>query len=349
MALTSTQVLHQHVLLTERMKRPDAVVANFLRFHMAGVISDNGRASAMFHPVLRAGYKGIVTDDDAKAMCRILGASLAAATTFHVADHMVASMRTIFESTWRGPEVIHGAEMPCTSGFAWLDTPWLLGEPGSRFFVRAVSWQFTEVFTVPDLMQAGHTSGGDAPWPCVRVGLWRYQGDETDPREHYSRVLGSLLITHTALVPLDLGFAKDQDGEALSSEAFLALVHLLWMFLGMEITASERQPIKATNLKRAARVLHHPEVRVVLLRRVRHASDPSGTSREVDWTCRWIVQGHYRHKERPEKPHRAIAAGADKHCVVCGAELQNWIAPYIKGPDGLPLRATEQTVMRLAR
>jgi hypothetical protein len=348
--LTAAQVLHQHVLLAERMRKPDPYVADFLRYHMDSLIKDHGQASSMFHPVVRAGYRGAVKQSQADSMCQLLGAGLAAATTFQVAAHMVRSMRGIFENTWLGPDIIHGAELPCTSGFAWLDESWRVGKPGKDFTIRAISWQFTEVY----VSEPGQPYvGPDAPFPCVRVTIWRYHGDETDTTERrFGRELGSLLITHTALIPMDMEFSKasQHDGDDQSTtEAFLALIHLLWMFLGMEITASERQPIKGANLKRARRTLVNPEVRVVLLRRLRHATDAPGTHRAVDWTCRWIVQGHYRHKQRPQHPHRAVAAGADKHCTICGAELQSWVAPYIKGPDGLPLRATEKTIMRLAR
>jgi hypothetical protein len=352
MTLTASQVLHQHVLLADRMRKPDPDVADFLRYHMNSLIKDYGRASSMFHPIIRAGYTGHVDQRKADDMCRLIGGGLTAATTYQVAANMVADMRAVFERTWLGPDIIHSAELPALNGFAWLDTPWKIGQEES-FAVRAMSWQFAEVYAMAEPGQPDLPADEDHPYPCVRVSIWRYQGDITDPEEKFSGMLGSLLITHSALIPLNMPFSKRtaaaKGGETATTEAFLALIHLLWMFLGMEITASERAPIKAGNLKRAARTLVNPEVRVVLLRRLRHATDAPGTSRDVDWRCRWIVQGHYRHKQRPDSPHRAVAAGVDKHCARCGGELQAWVAPYIKGPDGLPLRATEQTLMRLAR
>jgi hypothetical protein len=352
--LTAAQVLHQHVLLTERMRRPDPLVADFLRYHMDDVIKDNGgRATAMFHPVIPAGTRRRVKIEEAQALAQLIGSCLAAATTFQVAGNMVRDMRSIFEATWEGPEIIHSREVPCTSGFAWLDEPWMIGPPRTGFTVRALSWQFTEVYTVNDLADPP-IAPQDYPWPCVRVCMWRYGNDETDPREHFSSDLGSLLITHTAIIPLDMLMEKaayddEEEGGAPSTESFLALVHLLWMFLGMEITSTSRAQVKAGYLKRAGKVLHHPEVKIVLLRKLRHAGEETGEHRPVDWSCRWIVQGHYRHKERPEHPHSAVATGSDKHCAVCGGQLSSWVAPYIKGPDGFPLRATEQVVMRLAR
>lgn len=354
MTLTASQVLHQHVLLTDRMRKPDPAVTDFLRYHMNNVINDHGYASTTFHPIIRQGYSGPVEPHHATGMAQLLGASLAVATTYQVAANMVRDMRAVFDGTGLGPDIIHSAELPGLSGFAWLDTPWVIGQT-DNFAVRALSWQFTEVYAKVDPGQPPPHPDTGHPFPCVRVTIWRYAGDQSDRIEQrFGSDLGSLLITHTALIPLDMQFSKRRapnhtDDAVSTTEAFLGLIHLLWMFLGMEITSSERAPIKPGNLKRAARTLHHPEVRVVLLRRLRHATDAPGTSRVVNWTCRWPVQGHYRHKERPAKPHTAIAAGADKHCTVCGGELQSWIAPYIKGPDGLPLRATEQILMRLAR
>jgi hypothetical protein len=93
-----------------------------------------------------------------------------------------------------------------------------------------------------------------------------------------------------------------------------------------------------------------------MLRRVHYASDenlPEGEHRSIDWTCTWLVQGHARHLEDYDHAmygkHRAVQdhdAGPGR-CTTCGART-TWVRPYIKGPDGLPLKQTKQ-VYRLAR
>jgi hypothetical protein len=238
-------------------------------------------------------------------------------------------------------------ELPCEAGFAWLDDSWRIGlEDG--FVIRALSWAYEDIMTGDDTALTPAERAVLRTWPCVRVGLWRWDSDVDDSSDLGGAELGPLVLTHTALVPLGLEFRKPDNSDVHATDSFLALVHLLWMFLGMEITATERPHIDRGFRRRAQRVLKHDEVRVILLRRIRHATDPDGTCRRVDWSCRWPVQGHYRHAERTSDGHHAVAAGFDKRCAACGGAL-HYVRPYIKGPDGLPLHATDKTVKRLVR
>ena len=74
------------------------------------------------------------------------------------------------------------------------------------------------------------------------------------------------------------------------------------------------------------------DVRVVTLRR--HApTDQSGTHRPVAWSHRWIVEMHKRNQWYPKQGvHKVIFVG-----------------PYIKGPEGLPLKDSAVPVRALVR
>ena len=70
-------------------------------------------------------------------------------------------------------------------------------------------------------------------------------------------------------------------------------------------------------------------VRPVRLLRLRRAGKAQGTSDDEraarDYTCRWMVKGHWRQQWYPSRGlHRPI-----------------WINPHVKGPDGKPLKITE--------
>jgi hypothetical protein len=62
-------------------------------------------------------------------------------------------------------------------------------------------------------------------------------------------------------------------------------------------------------------------VTVIRLRRARRDADPDESAGHVDWSCRWIVRGHWRQ----------LADGR-----------QTFIHAYVKGPEGRPLRATHR-------
>jgi hypothetical protein len=74
----------------------------------------------------------------------------------------------------------------------------------------------------------------------------------------------------------------------------------------------------------------------------------------VDWSCRWLVQGFYRHV-RGEHGHKPVPRwhGKQMVCETCWqkeAELVpvSWVRPHLRGPEGKPLKAS-QTLYKLAR
>ncbi len=74
------------------------------------------------------------------------------------------------------------------------------------------------------------------------------------------------------------------------------------------------------------------DVKVVELRRRETVTQSSGAHPEhVDWSCRWIVNGHWRNQ--PYKDARKLI----------------YIMPYVKGPDDRPLRVPTQTVYAVRR
>jgi hypothetical protein len=70
-------------------------------------------------------------------------------------------------------------------------------------------------------------------------------------------------------------------------------------------------------------------VKVVTLRRLRAKHEGGGT-REVEWTHRWMVSGHWRNQ-----PYKD------------GVRLR-YIFPFVKGPEHLPL-VVKETVYALKR
>ena len=70
-------------------------------------------------------------------------------------------------------------------------------------------------------------------------------------------------------------------------------------------------------------------VKVIRLRHVTHKS-PSGESQPVDWSHRWVVNGHWRMQPTKTGVKRI------------------WIMPHVKGPDDKPL-VLKETVFVLDR
>ncbi len=76
------------------------------------------------------------------------------------------------------------------------------------------------------------------------------------------------------------------------------------------------------------------DVKVIQLRRPQienHQQSEDGA--EVEWSCRWIVSGHWRNQYHPS---------TGKH------ELK-YILPYVKGPEDKPLKVPTHTVYEVSR
>jgi len=93
----------------------------------------------------------------------------------------------------------------------------------------------------------------------------------------------------------------------------------------------DEQPPRHTR-KQAARAGLDSLVKVILLRprRYEHAD---GDAVGVDYSCRWIVRGHWRQQFYPKAARR----------------IPLWINPFVKGPTDKPLRIPPTTVYEVSR
>lgn len=75
-------------------------------------------------------------------------------------------------------------------------------------------------------------------------------------------------------------------------------------------------------------------VRVIALRKRVYPQNASHAAEEaVEWSCRWLVRGHWREQWYPS----------------LGIHQPKWILPYVKGPEDKPLRPPRATVFAVVR
>jgi hypothetical protein len=288
-------------------------------------------------------------------MLSVMAHDLSDAITYEITSEMTDVMQSVYDKSIENTDILQQQEIPTESGFAWYDNGWQQTDRhGQSYTVRAVSWRFAD--TIP--CDFANNPGPAIMCPCVRIALWVHVDDD-DPawsRRFDTPGLGKLQALHTSIIPMNVPLAdegNEDTGAEASAGQFLGMIHLLWMFLGMEIVAQNRTPVPRHFRRRALKSITHGDVHVVLLRRLRHITEPvEGDKQRIDWTCRWVVQGHWRHVHRDgtepgDHVHRAVVVGMDRHCAVCGSDLA-WVRPYLKGPDGRPLRVSH-SLMKLAR
>lgn len=107
------------------------------------------------------------------------------------------------------------------------------------------------------------------------------------------------------------------------------------VWLQQRILISSSAHVERHRQKQLAREYNAPlpsEVKVIQLRRVEPQQHSTGTANEpIDWSCRWIVGGHWRNQ--PYKERRKLI----------------YIMPYVKGPADKPLKVPTHTVYQVNR
>jgi hypothetical protein len=187
----------------------------------------------------------------------------------------------------------------------------------------------------------------------VRITLWHdlaasfaAAGNEGTRSEEVIRALGPLVMAYTGVQPFGVEFpGVGEDGIPEP----LHYIHAVWLLLGTEIAAAGRGDVGRGTRRRVLKSIRHDQVTVITLRRPVHDRDTPGGQRDIDWSCRWIVRGFWRHLGGYGTiGHRHEGQGNGRgHCQACGGRV-TWVRPYVKGPDDRPLKAT-QTLYRLSR
>lgn len=305
--LPAREVLDLHADLQRSMARPEADLTRCMTEY-ATVDLELNPAWAASHLNPSVGLR------DLGPWLSSFATDLFGATTYQVTAEMVELAQGLSVTT---PDLaeFRAEELPSPYGFAWFDKP--VPRPAvddggmPPQLMHAVSWA-----QVPRLSFQVAGTGRTMNVPAVRLRKWGYN-DEVNVFPRPLHLMGQNTFS---LSPKIRTVLSD-----------IHLVHMIWILMGMEIVTSDAEPVERSARKRAAN-LKNQEVHVVRLRRSARRDD--GAPRRVDWSCTWLVRGHYR-----KAPHGGtFADGRDR----------TWVKPYIKGPEGMPLRASD-LLYRLSR
>jgi hypothetical protein len=310
--LAAREVLDLHADLQRMMADADRGHDPALRRIMA----DYAVEDANFNLAWAASHLHPSTSfDDLDPWLHSLGTDLFGAVTYQVTAEMTDLAEALRQTTPDLAEIRDG-ELPSPWGFMWLDKPVLrpsVDDDGRLpLLMHAVSWA-----RVPAVKVQDQRDGRMRTLPGVRIREWAWD-DRPSVRPRPLHIIGQ------SVVPVAAG--------AQVSMPELWTVHMLWILMGMEIVSLDPEPAGRAGRKRAAN-LRRQEVRVVRLRRAKHDQAPGGL-RKVDWSCTWLVRGHWRNA-----PHGGTFRDG---------RTRTWVKAYLKGPDGLPL-SVRDIVHRLDR
>lgn len=131
--------------------------------------------------------------------------------------------------------------------------------------------------------------------------------------------------------------APDTDATTQSEKtSFLQFYVASQLWLEQEIIRVESVNAERHYAKRLLRSGIDPQpIHVVHLRRVasRESDNSASVSGSVEWSCQWIVRGHWRQQFYPST----------------GERRPLWIMPYVKGPEEAPLKTPAPTVYAVVR
>lgn len=215
---------------------------------------------------------------------------------------------------------------PTRGGFCWFARPFA-GRAGNS--VDAVMWTRYDddrpgsAFTGPRVMF----------WEMGRTPQW----SPVHPSGSFSWGIGETMAERLALVasnPPVGGFEVSLEEHAASTARSLRRVAAMLAFLEQRVLVSHPESASRPARRRAERAGWEdvPAVQVVYLRRPASAS-AGGEHEAVEWSCRWLVRGHWRQQWCPAaREHKPI-----------------WITPHVKGPEAKPLKMPSATVFAVVR
>lgn len=124
----------------------------------------------------------------------------------------------------------------------------------------------------------------------------------------------------------DEGRPEDDRSDAMSqhdAQEFARVCCTLWLLLQQKVAVKRRAWPERAERRRWERESDRPipEVTVVELRKPISVNPEDRNAEPVDWSHRWIVDGHWRNQYHPST----------------GEHTPTWIAPYVKGPEDKPL------------
>lgn len=220
--------------------------------------------------------------------------------------------------------------IPTHAGWAWLGSPIrlpLIGDSGwtdaafdGALHFRGFSWELQEVVTV-DEEPTGVLNE-------VAISFYVERRDADRAIDFYSF--------------LDWPFSEPWDGWDTSDGRVTAsdmigghlrkFIYCFFAFLSQRIiTSTPMRADRATRRRIAQWQGPDPLINVVELRRREHHPRDTDEHQDVEWSCQWIVRGHW-HRYRTKD----------------GLQPR-WVAPYVKGPEDRPLKKPRAEVFAVIR
>lgn len=196
------------------------------------------------------------------------------------------------------------SQVDALQAISWITGPTPWSTPGAGKGIFIVYW--------------GHVRGRRLPWPG-QAQFWGF-GESWNDFDKWDGSYADLAA---------------QSEVASLMAANRQLLHAFLLFIEQRIFVSSMSPAERAVRKRAERAgwADAPLVRVIKLRRAQSMNGITDAAGAHEWSCQWVVRGHWRQQFYPSKH----------------ANQPLWITPYVKGPEDKPLKPPRATVFAVVR
>lgn len=305
--------------------------------------------------VIRPSWTQVVGTKTVNNLPDLVIEHLRQARTYHVSGDMVHLARHA-ATKLRDDDLFDVADAPSPAGFAALDEPFQVRDVrGNDMIGHYLTWgplnlvKAREGVTLAELDRDSGVTIDDLDPASVRPALLFTMWNDVWLRpDHYAQqvitewgerayslVYGRWSVIGCALVPggKTLGPMtvdprrvlgdRYEKGQVPWDSTHRVMAALFTLMNQTVTTESTRARASRATVKRAARtgVREPGDVTVVALRRRSQSTEHAGT-RSVDWSHRWVVDGHW-HRYRVGEGRRKVE--------------RRWVEDYVKGPEDRPL------------
>lgn len=298
------------------------------RKYMSGFVESLGRAG-----VFDATTGEIVSGDPEYASMLVHAAAtyLTECDPMYVSADLTELVDYAADHTSYKPEPLVVTDLITPHGFAYFSKPlYVTDTRGLQMPFRAIQWNPTVRKTAPgpgiDVALDGQMYDG----VVITLYAHRGDGDPLDDGHRYSDIsIGGSDLAMEYVTTLRFGQESEVFEKDDSIRDMLAHVKVFFRLCQQTIAVPRHERVARPTWKRAKATWKEiKEVVVFTLRRAKNAAQYEGDEREVQWSHRWMVNGHWRNQPYIERDQEG-----NKFTV----RRQIWIAPYVKGPDDKPL------------
>lgn len=250
--------------------------------------------------------------------------ALKSAETYYWSDDIARAVQQSSTSLPLDTAISFDRFKPGQARWFYFEKPLTLG---SEPVVAILSWFIDERH---GLFVASYADRGQSA-PAIQLSVLLFQ---SQPISAIAKASDNQANTVATMEKKGLSLDGVMDRLPAQSESVaLAAMFLSALFwIEQTIVSCPEQSADRRIKKQASRLdMASSMIRVVMLRRAVGSSSQGESHRE--YSCQWVVRGHWRQQYYPSKGERS----------------PKWIMPYVKGPDDMPLKAPSQTIFAVTR